>query len=296
MNHLPRGSILFENVMMSFNDFYTMIENINQESLTGYIKIESQDFSGLIFYHHGVMNNVFQYKDDKYFLCMIDRVFNKIRDKNLKVTTYVLSSCLINPLSLIFAFQLLYKDKTLDGNSFVDILQEFSEKSLTGIIWVKFNSGQNICLLLEQGKIVIDSFCSVYGQIVTGTNEIKSLKDTISLESCKVDVFAEESLKIDGKKRQLQQELEMIRQLIAKIKKGLFKSNDEAKVDETLVREWGLSGAASFNIEIETPEGNAYITKCSSAKKIKGYIMFPQQLAKQINISEGDLITLKPIS
>jgi hypothetical protein len=293
---LPKGNPLIEKINLPFTDINTMIQNLESQGYTGYVLLEIFKVEGVIFFSHGEVIRAIEVEEGKTKVLKSARLLNKVKSKEVPVSSYVLSPQIVSVLSTLFTFEPLYKDYEVKKKEFKKVLSALEADNITGILEVGTKEANHV-LLIDHGKIVTDSFANEYGQILCGLDAVNSFLDIIFREGARINVFAEKADEIEFKKRTIQEELEKERQLIAKTMGGaIFKSADTVKIEEYLVKEWGLKPAASFSVEAETADGKIYTLKCSGAKHLGNYMSIGGALMKKMNIKDGDMLNVRPIA
>lgn len=297
---LPRGNPLIEKITLPYSDINIMIQNLEAQAFTGYVLLEVFKTEGVIFFSHGESTRALEIeeaesKESKIKVLKNARLINKVKNKEVPVSSYVLSAQIVSVLANLFAFESLYKEYEVKKKEFKKVLGALEADNITGILEVITKQANHV-LLIDHGKIVTDSFANEYGQILCGIDVVNDFLDIIFREGARINVFAEKSDEIEFKKRTIQEEIEKERQLIAKTMGGVFKAADTVKVEEHLVKEWGLKPAGTFQVEAETPDGKIYALKCSGGKNLGVNLSIAPALMKKMNVKDGDLINVRPIA
>ncbi|MDQ7822103.1 MAG: hypothetical protein RDV48_04845 [Candidatus Eremiobacteraeota bacterium] len=292
---LPKGNPLIEKITLPFTDINTMIQNLEQQGFTGYVLMEIFKTEGVIFFSHGEIIRALEIEDPKIKVLKSARLINKVKSKEVPVSSYVLSPQIVSVLSTIFAYDYQYKDYEVKKKEFKKVLSALEADNITGILQVIIKDADHM-LLIDHGKIVTDSFANEYGQILCGLDAVNSFLDIIFKEGARINVLAEKADEIEFKKRTVQEELEKERQLIAKTMGGFIKAADTVKIEEHLMKEWGIKTTATITIEVETADGKIYTLKTSAAKHLGGYLSLAGQLMKKMNVKDGDFVNVRPIA
>lgn len=293
---VPKGNPLIEDVALSFTDLNIMLSNLEHDQFTGYVKLDLQDSEGLIFYNLGSMTRALEVNpaSGSAEVHLLPRLLNRIKGRELETSTYVLSTQIVGVLSGIFAFQPLYLDYEVKRRELKKVLNNLESGEYSGIIRMASREGTQY-LLMDRGELVTDRFSREYGQILCGTDAVSSLLDYVHKNGATLNVYAEKASEIENRRRNKEDELEKIKQLIARQDAGIFRAGDVVKVDEYIVREWGIDPKAVFNVELETTEGDLYEYRCQATRKMGGFAGLAPQMIKKMGIKEGDLITVRPI-
>jgi len=281
-------------VTLPFPDINIMLTNLEQQGFTGYVKLELYKLDGILFFSHGAMVRSVEVDEAGVHPYPQSRVLNRVKRKEVPVSTYILSSQVVGVLSSLFAFQPLYLDYQVGKKELKKVLNNLEAENYTGILEVVCREG-TVYILIDRGKLITDNFTKEYGQILCGSEAMSSFLDAVYKSGAVINVYAEKAQDIDSKRRALEEEMEKIKQLIVKVETGLFKGADIAKVDEYITREWGIKPGVTFSVEVEAPDGTLYEVKCTSAKKVGGYINLPGSSMKKIKLKSGDLVSIRPL-
>ena len=292
---VPKGNILIEDETLPFSDINTMLTNLEEDGFTGYVKLDLQGSNGLIFYNAGTMTRAMEVAptSGSASVHLLPRLLNRIKNRELPTSTYVTSSQIVSVLGGLFAFQPLYLDYEVKRRELKKVLTNLETGAYSGIIKMASREGTYF-LLMDRGELVTDRFSREYGQVLCGTEAVSELLDYVHKNGATINVYAEKFAEIENRRRQKEEELEKIKQLIAKTDSGFFRAGDVVKVDEYIVREWGIDAKAIFNVELETPEGDLYEYKCQAARKMGGYAGLAPAMLKKMGLKEGDLVTIRP--
>lgn len=291
---LPRGNPLIEKKSLPFPDINVMVTNLQQQSFTGYVKLELPKGDGVIFCTHGAINRSIEMEESNNKVQPMARLLNKIKKKEVNISTYVLSTRIVGVLSLIFSFQPLYLDYEVKQKELKKVMTTLETDKYTGIIEVVTRDGTSY-MLIDRGELVTDSFASEYGQIICGNEAVSRFLNFVSEDGAVINIYAEKQEEIDEKLKTIHEDLEKIKQLIAREEKGFFKAGDTFWVDEFLVQDWKVESSKNLQIEVETPDGSIHIVKGAVGKKLGGYITATASYLKKLKLKEGDLVSVKPI-
>jgi hypothetical protein len=292
---LPKGNPLIEKVTLPFTDINTMLNNLEQEKFTGYVKLELAKSTGVFFYLDGNMLRAVEIDDTNVKVNPPARIVNRTKNREVNTSTYVLSPRIIEVLALNFAFQPLYLDYEVRKKELKKVMNTLESNLYTGIIEFRDKDSTRF-VLLDRGELVTDFFASEYGEIIAGTESVSKYLDMISKEGAVINIYAERHEEIINRRKAIEEEMDKIKQLIIKEEKGwsLLKSGDIFWIDEYIFEEWGLD-AKSINLELETPDGMIHVVKVQPNKKMGGYISTIGANIKKMGLNEDDLVSVKPI-
>ncbi|MFH1453669.1 MAG: hypothetical protein ABIH00_06790 [Armatimonadota bacterium] len=293
---LPKGNPLIESIKLDYTDINIMINNLEQEGFSGYLYLEYQEGAGVFFFlHGGIINTIEIIKGERetYHCCLASKFFNRIRKKQMKASTYVLTPSVTSVLSNIYLFKSIYEDYSIQKKDLMVLLSEIEDKSYTGFL-KSLSMGAASYILFDKGKFLVDNFAAEIGQISCSSDKIHVFLDEMSVNGGKISFYAEENSVLEEKKKEIQVKLNKIKQLIIKGENRFLGRGDIVKIDEYIVREWGIK-EPSFVVEVETSQGASYKLHASPGKKLGGYIGFSNSLIKKMGLKEGDLVNINPV-
>lgn len=290
---LPKGNTLIERVNLPFPDVNVMLNNLEQQGFTGYVKLELNRFDGIIFFDHGTILRTLEMESGNIKVQPLARILNRAKKGDILTSSYVLSRQLVSVLALNFAFNPLYLDYEVKEKELKKVLSTLESDAYTGVIEVITRDGTSY-ILVSEGMLITDFFSPEYGQIIAGTEYVSKFLDFISNDGAVINIFAEKQEEIDEKKRTIEEELEKIKQLILREEKGFFKAGDVFWLDEYILQEWGIKSAKSLQLELETPDGVVLLVKAQPSKKLGGYISTVGKNISSLKLKEGDLVSVKP--
>lgn len=293
---IPKGNPLIENIKLSYTDINIMIGNLEQEGFSGYLTLDYEEGKGVFFFLHGGIVNAQEIKesDELYRACLVAKFFNKIRKRETKASSYILTPPIASVLSNLYLFRPIYKNQELGKKEFPILLNDIEDKSYTGFLSFMPQEGEYQYILFDKGKYIINNFVNKIGQIVCSSDKVRAFIDELSNKPAKIFFYGETQTLLEEKKSQIQKRLNRSKQLIIKSETRFLGKADVAKIDEYIVREWDVK-AANFPVEFETGDGKAYTTDAVAAKKMGGYIGFSASFIKKTGLREGDLINVNPV-
>lgn len=292
---IPRGNVLFERESLPYSDINILMSNLEQQGFTGFIKLEAGGPEVYLFFAHGQFLRALEVDETGARINTRARVLNRIKG-DVPTSVYVFASQQTQVLASLFAFQPLYRNVEVRKKELKKIRDHMESDEQTGVLELQTREGRHY-LLLDQGKIVFNHFSPFYGDVMCGVEEVNRLFDTVGKDGGSLTVYAEKASEIETKRRELEEELERVKVLLAKTESGgiFFKAGDMVRVDEYIVREWGVRTSGSFQIEMETPDGNIYTLPCQPAKKLGGYISVPAKFMKKLQLRDSDPLSVRPI-
>lgn len=292
---IPKGNKLIEKISLPFPDVNVMIQNLELQNFTGYVKMELPRFEGVIYFDRGTIIRTMEIENSNARIQPLPKILNKSKKEEIVTSSYVMSSQLIQVLSYCFAFQPLYLDYEVRQKELKKVMSTLETDVYTGIMEVVSRDGTSY-LIVDKGELVMDYFAQEYGQVIAGAESVSRFLDFVSNDGAIINIFAEKQEEIDFKQRSIEEDLEKIKELIIKEEKGFFKSPEAFWIDEYILQEWGIRNAKSIDLELETPDGVVAVIKAQPAKKQGTYISTQLKNIKKLNLNEGDMVSIKPIS
>lgn len=294
--NLPKGNPLIESVTLPVHDIETMITNLETDGFTGYLRLDMGGTDGLVFFTQGDVTRAMEFPTDgDPTVRLLPRVINLARQQaEVPASTFVTSSQIVMVLSSVFAFKPHFKDYQVKRKEMKKVLNDLEQGECSGILRMQGPDGR-VFLLMDRGDLVTDRFTDTYGEVVCGAESVSSLLDYVHNNGSTIQVYAEKASEIELRKRQVEDDLEKIRQLIVKEKSGMFRANDVVKVAEDIIRDWGIDVKQAFMVEVETGSGELFNYKCQAGRKLGGYAEVHSNMVKSMGVQEGDLVNVRPI-
>ena len=297
--YIPKGNVLIEDIALSYDDMREMQANLAADSFTGYLKLDLESFQAYIFYVEGELEQILEVENatGAVSLQLEQRLLNHIRINEIRCSTYVTSKRVAGVLTGIFAFQPLYVDYEARKRDMPRVLEKLQDGRYSGIIKFVTPEGMNY-ILVDNGEVVRDRFCSHYGDILSGSEAIDRLLNfEFGGTGATVSVLAERSEEIDSKRRAKEEVLEKIKTFVVKTDGGFLRANDVVRVDNYIVREWNIADVKStFPVEIETQDGSLYEYKCQAGAKFADRAGLTPAMMKKMGLVEGDTISIRPLN
>lgn len=291
---IPKGNIFLKDTKLGLEDVKIMLSNLQNCSFNGYIKFAIQQGDGYIFLREGLITNILEAGSKEIKMIHEKILDNKLRRRDVPVSSYILSSEMVYVLSSCFAFQELYRNSQLKKRDFKKFLGDLEANETTGIIQITAKDSTAI-LLLSKGKVVMDNLLESYGDILCGPAVVSDYFEFISHYGGVIDVYGEKAEEIERRKRRMEDELARIRELVIGIEPGtLLSRGNVVKVDESIYREWQRVGNI-FKIVLETESGMVEIPKVSVKRNLGHKILFTPALIKKFKLSKDEVVLAKPV-
>jgi len=292
---IPPGNALFEREVLSYEDVNILSNNLEAQSFTGVLQLHGGT-DGVFFFSNGKFLRAMEAEEElRLRVVGRSRLVNRIKGEVL-ASAYVLSPASVNVLSLCFAFQPLYRGMEVRKKELKMIRNQLESDEQTGLLEFQLGGGVRY-LLLDHGRFVFDSFANAYGDILCGLEGVTRLVEQINTEGAVLSVYSEKAAEIERQRRMVEEELEKVKVLTVRTESGfggMFAKEDTIKVDEYIVREWGLT-TMPFDVELEMPDASVFVTHCVAAKKLGSYLTMSVKLMKKLGLADGDPISVGPV-
>ncbi|MHB2021229.1 MAG: hypothetical protein ACYCW6_30215 [Candidatus Xenobia bacterium] len=294
--NIPRGNILFEDETLNYNDISIMMQNLEQQGFTGYIRIDQPGSSGLLFFNHGSFMRAMATDQNHCQLDYRTRLVNLTRDQETPVSVYVLSPQMVSVLSASFSFENLYMNIEAKKKELKKVKESLEQEEQSGMLEVISRDGTSYALV-DRGKVVYDNFTNEYGQIHCGAEENNRCFEQKSREEAYLNVYGQKQTVIESLAEKWRAREEQARQLQAKGEKsGIMGGSDEVvKLDENLIKEWTSRGASANAVEIETSTGRVTEPiRCQPGKRLAQQLSIPIKLLQRLGIQDGEALLVRP--
>ena len=293
---LPIGNPLFERRNLNIIDVQILRDNLEKDKFSGYIALweSDQKMKGCFFFCDGMIKNSVEFDDSGNIkLIKNPRLLNKMKIRNYAVSVYVLSARIVEVLAGSYLYESLYKDYDIRKKEIKNFLSSIELDGVSGFA-VFYNQGIARELIFSHGKIVTDNFMEEYGKIICQSERIDLFISEMMNTGARLNFFGEKEDNLSDKETLAIKQLDFEKELIVKKMGGLGIANDVIKVDEMFYKQWDIKPSTKNSVDLETPDGNVHVVKCSSGKNLAGNAMLPDPLIKKLSITEGSVIYIKP--
>lgn len=293
---LPRGNVLLKPTELELKDLRIKLENLKHYGFNGYMQVDIPGSTFYVFLREGILKSVIQVADKRTTLISELLLVHRLRKTLCRISSFVLSSELVDVLSHWYAFQEKYVNYQVLKKEFRKVLASFDSDKITGMIEIQIpEENSSVYFLLNQGHIVTDSFLDFHGQIVTGVEKVSELIKILSAQGGLISSYGEKHDLIDRKGKQMLEELERYKELVTTVESSFlpFGSSNAVKVDEDLLREWSPSGNIQ-KIEIFTNQGQMAVFKVASKKGLGNRISLASSLQKKLGLEKDEPVLVRP--
>jgi hypothetical protein len=295
---LPVGNPLLEAMSLPVQDVETMLENLLADRFAGLVQLRlSAGTNGFFMLRDGnILRALESTSRGKLLARLPARIYGLMHQRpNVEVSVYVLSETMVSIYCSAFAFSTVIPDKRIERKELKRVLSNLEDKSQTGFMRVIGPDGM-VYLLVDEGVIVTERFAVSYGDIVCGPAQVSAVLDHVHENGSRILIRAEESPEIARKTESVNEDLGRIRQLTLKKASALFRSAEEVKLSEEVLKDWGLDAKAQFEVELETADGKMHKYKCrSGSSRLGNRVEVHSNMLKDMSVGEGDLVNIRPV-
>jgi hypothetical protein len=279
-------------------DVETMLENLLADRFAGLVQLRlSSSANGFFMLRDGNILRALESTSRGNLVARLPaRIYALMHQRpTVDVSVYVLSETMVSIYCSAFAFQTIIPDKRIERKELKRVLSNLEDKSQTGFMRV-IGPGGMVYLLVDEGVIVTEKFAESYGEIVCGPAQVSAILDHVHENGSRILIRAEEATEIARKTESVNEDLGRIRQLTLKKASALFRSAEEVKLSEEVLKDWGLDAKSQFEVELETADGKMHKYKCrSGSSRLGNRVEVHSNMLKDMNVGEGDLVNIRPI-
>lgn len=296
---LPRGNPLIDNMTLPVPDIEQMLENLLADEFVGIVQMKLASAIGYFVLRNGRILRALEGTPARGTLVarLPARIYALLRQRSTaEVSTFVMSEAMVSVLATAFAFGNFMPEKKIEKKELKTVLATLESNKLTGFIRLVGANNTPAYLLVDEGEILTERFAEGYGDVLCGPIQVSGLLDHVYENGSRISIRAEKTDVIDHKSEEVDMDLSRIRQLTLKKASALFRSADEVKLSEDVFREWGVDVKATFEVELETPDGRMFTYKCKSgSSRLAQRVEVHSNMLKDMNVGEGDLVNVRPI-
>lgn len=290
---IPKGNLFLKETALEFDDVTIMVENLKANGFNGYVKFDLPQLSELLFLREGIATCVIELNSNNYTMIHESILNYKLRNTECKVSTYILSPEMIEILASLYAYKEVYVNYKINKKELRQILEILEQNKYTGIMEIQ-KTQEPTFILFSRGTVITDQFLERYGEIISGTESISQLFETITNQGSTINAYAEKADEIERKKRICQEYLAQVKELVVGVETGLLKGGNAAKIDEVVFKEWQKSGEVT-QVEIQTESGIIEYAKVTAVKNKGMKILLPPAMLKKIKINKDEMVLVKPL-
>jgi len=246
---------------------------------TGMLRLKSKHFSGMLFFNNGELVNA-ETLDNKGDIAAYEFFQHQIGDFDFISTP---------PHKTVVLKQSLH-DIVLESARQKDTIKRLREVIPKNYLTFKATIDPRIQSF--QGSLTADSIMLL--EILDGTRDIDDV-----VELSHFSEFKTLSVIADLIDRDFVEKVDIVKTLVFKELKGIFKSDDSAFVDENIFKYWKkklITDNKMQYVQIRTRQGRIVSLKLGKKKNLGNYILFTTATSSVLKINQGEKLITKPVA
>jgi hypothetical protein len=250
----PQGKTVIGDLKTSFVNIDGVLQELKSEKFTGYVKISSDNYDGLVIYENGdPVESVENYADGRPRVEGSEAMTNviaKTKEGGGLLNIQELPSNVVNMMLRAIHSKVVYKDLLSEFTQIKNLLVTLKTKQITGHVEIEMNDGAGEAFIfLEDGKLIESLFSSGDGTTFSGKKGLAKILEVANEVGYIMNVFQAESKafqagKLDlGKKKEAAPEpedpselLEIVEKIVQSIDQSLQKMLGKGKYRDAFLQ------------------------------------------------------------
>jgi hypothetical protein len=242
----PQGKTVIGDLKTSFINIDGVLQELKVEKFTGYVKISSEKYDGLVIYENGdPIESVEEYADGRPKVVGSDAMTNviaKTKEGGGLLNIQELPSNVVNMMLRAIHSKVVYKDLLSDFTQIKNLLVTLKTKQITGHVEIEMNDkAGEAFIFLEDGKLIESLFSSGDGTTFSGKKGLAKILEVANEVGYIMNVFQAESREIsrpsplkekkeeDTKPQDPSELLEIVEKIVQSIDQSLQKMLGKGK-------------------------------------------------------------------
>ena len=201
----PQGKTVIGDLKTAFVNIDGVLQELKSEQFTGYVKISSEHYDGLVIYENGdPVESVENYADGRPRVEGSEAMTNviaKTKEGGGLLNIQELPSNVVNMMLRAIHSQVVYKDLLSEFTQIKNLLVTLKTKQITGHVEIEMNDGAGEAFIfLEDGKLIESLFSSGDGTTFSGKKGLAKILEVANEVGYVMNVFQAESKDI-GRER-----------------------------------------------------------------------------------------------
>ncbi|MCB0278849.1 MAG: hypothetical protein KDD94_05065 [Calditrichaeota bacterium] len=184
---LPKGKVLHENLNTSFTNFKHLISELNENSLSGYLRLNCWEYEAYLLFDTGSIAQAFEYFNEDYQFGkdVKDRIFEKCEEKDGLISVHNINLETILVIISVIDRKNIILEATSNENSLADVAKKLEKDEVTGIIELVFGKNQGranvfvhdgspVDCVIESSTGKMLSGVQIYDRIVDLSEKVKT--------------------------------------------------------------------------------------------------------------------------
>lgn len=194
----PQGKTVIGDLKTAFVNIDGVLQELKNEQFTGYVKISSDNYDGLVIYENGAaVESVENYSDGRPRVEgseAMNNVIAKTKEGGGLLNIQELPSNVINMMLRAIHSKVVYKDLLSEFTQIKNLLVTLKTKQITGHVEIEMNDGAGEAFIfLEDGKLIESLFSSGDGTTFSGKKGLAKILEVANEVGYVMNVFQAES-------------------------------------------------------------------------------------------------------
>lgn len=197
----PQGKTVIGDLKTSFVNIDGVLQELKVEKFTGYVKISSENYDGLVIYENGDrVESVEVYTDGRPRAEGAEAMANviaKTKEGKGLLNIQELPSNVVNMMLRAIHSKVVYKDLLSEFTQIKNLLVTLKTKQITGHVEIEMNDGAGEAFIfLEDGKLIESLFSGGDGAPFSGKKGLAKILEVANEVGYVMNVFQAESKEI----------------------------------------------------------------------------------------------------
>lgn len=190
----PQGKTVIGDLKTAFVNIDGVLQELKIEKFTGYVKISSENYHGVVIYENGdPVESVENYTDGRPRVDGIkamNNVITKTKEGGGLLNIQELPSNVVNMMLRAIHSKVIYKDLLSEFTQIKNLLVTLKTKQLTGHIEIEMNDGAGEAFIfLEDGKLIESLFSGGDGTTFSGKKGLAKILEVANEVGYVMNVF-----------------------------------------------------------------------------------------------------------
>ncbi len=194
----PQGKTVIGDLKTAFVNIEGVLQELKNDQFTGYVKISSDDYDGMVIYENGdPVESVEDYADGRPRVEGAEAMNNVVARTKAGgglLNIQELPSNVVNMMLRAIHSKVVYKDLLSDFTQIKNLLVTLKTKQITGHVEIEMNDGAGEAFIfLEDGKLIESLFSSGDGTTFSGKKGLAKILEVANEVGYVMNVFQAES-------------------------------------------------------------------------------------------------------
>ena len=251
----PQGKTVIGDLKTAFVNIDGVLQELENEKFTGYVKISSDNYDGLVIYEKGTpVESVENYTDGRPRIEgaeAMNNVIAKTKEGGGLLNIQELPSNVVNMMLRAIHSKIVYKDLLSEFTQIKNLLVTLKTKQITGHVEIEMNDGAGEAFIfLEDGKLIESLFSSGDGTTFSGTKGLAKILEVANevgyvmnvFQAASKDIAAGKKLELESKEEPVEEPedptelLEIVEKIVQSIDQSLQRNMGKGKFREVFLQ------------------------------------------------------------